>query len=264
MRGMRRSLLCSLSLGLLALWAPAAAPAADSPIVRFATTLGNIDVRLLPGDAPQTVANFMGYVNRGDYNGSFFHRSAPGFVIQGGGYTYAGGAEAIPQQAPVQNEFKVSNTRGTLAMAKLGGDPNSATNQWFFNESDSNAANLDNQNGGFTVFGRVIDSGGLSVMDAIASQSTVNAGSSFDQLPVVNYTTGGPITGNNLISVNSITVLGTDTTAPAITITRPAAGQHFTQGQTVASAFACNDGDGVGVATCSAPGVVDTRTVGAA
>jgi cyclophilin family peptidyl-prolyl cis-trans isomerase len=57
----------------------------------------------------------------------------------------------IAQDAAVQNEFKVPNTRGTLAMAKLDTGPNTATNQWFVNLAD-NRANLDNQNGGFTVF----------------------------------------------------------------------------------------------------------------
>ena len=123
--------------------------------VRFETNLGNIDVQLLPADAPKTVANFLQYANSGAFNGSFIHRSVPSFVIQGGGYTWSNsaGPVAVPSNAPVVNEFKISNTRGTIAMAKLGADPNSATNQWFFNLVD-NSSNLDNQNGGFTVFGR--------------------------------------------------------------------------------------------------------------
>src|SRR4051812_15974596 len=123
--------------------------------VRFQTDLGNIDVVLFPEVAPQTVANFLNYVNRHDYDGSFMHRSVPNFVIQGGGFKFVNNhQQAIPTDPPVVNEFHVSNTRGTLAMAKLGSSPDSATSQWFFNESDANASNLDNQNGGFTVFGR--------------------------------------------------------------------------------------------------------------
>jgi uncharacterized protein (TIGR03437 family) len=183
--------------------------------VRFQTTLGNIDVDLLPGDAPRTVQNFLNYVNRGAYNNSFFHRSVPGFVIQGGGFRWsANGPSEIPSDPPVVNEYKVSNTRGTIAMAKLGSGPNTATNQWFFNLSDSNASNLNNQNGGFTVFGRVSNSDGLAVMDRIAAQRVFNAGGAFDNIPLVNFT-GGTIGEQHLIRVTSISVL--DAVLPKIT-----------------------------------------------
>ena len=116
--------------------------------------------------APLTVQNFLNYVNDGDYVNTIIHRSVPGFIVQGGGFTAEGLAEllntntnpanaigVIPSDPPVVNEFSSerSNLRGTIAMAKLGGDPDSATNQWFFNLAD-NSTNLDNQNGGFTVF----------------------------------------------------------------------------------------------------------------
>ena len=192
--------LCALTVPT----APARAQAANDPIYVFHTNLGNIRVQLFPDIAPATVTNFLNYVNRGDYNGSFLHRSVSGFIVQGGGYTFVNGqAQAITTDPPVANEFHLSNMRGTLAMAKLGNDPNSATSQWFFNESDNNAANLDNQNGGFTVFGRIVDSAGLAVMDRIAAVPTVNAGSPFDQLPVINYQSG-TITQDNLVQVTSI------------------------------------------------------------
>ncbi len=175
------------------------------PVVRFTTSLGNIDVQLSPGVAPATVANFLGYVDRGDYNGSFVHRSVPGFVVQGGGYRFVNGqVQKITTQPPVVNEYKLSNLRGTIAMAKLGTDPNSATDEWFFNLGD-NSANLDNQNGGFTVFGHIVNSDGLAVMDAIAALPTTNASSPFDQLPVVNYTKGTTIMANNLVQLQAIT-----------------------------------------------------------
>ena len=175
-------------------------------VVRFATSRGNVDVQLRADVAPQTVGNFLNYVNRGAYDGSFVHRSVPGFVLQGGGYRFVNdNVETIPADPPVVNEFSLSNVRGTLAMAKLGNDPNSATSQWFFNESDDNAANLDAQNGGFTVFGTVVTNG-LGTVDAIAALPVVNAGSPFDQLPVVNYG-GGTITGDNLVTVNSVAVI---------------------------------------------------------
>ncbi len=183
---------------------------ASAQTVRFDTNLGNIDVQLLPNSAPNTVQNFLNYVNKGAYNNSLFHRSVSGFVIQGGGFTWADGtAKSIPQDKPIKNEFNVSNTRGTLAMAKLGGDPDSATNQWFFNTAN-NASNLNFNNGGFTVFGRITTAASLAVMDNIAARQTINAttqlGAAFDTLPVIGYG-GGNVTDANLILVRSITVL---------------------------------------------------------
>lgn len=179
---------------------------AGAQTVRFATNLGDIDVVLLPESAPLTVENFLRYARRGAYDNSFFHRSVRNFIIQGGGYTFQNNQPAaIPQDPPVRNEFRVSNTRGTIAMAKLGNDPNSATNQWFFNLAN-NSSNLNNQNGGFTVFGRVADAAGLAVMDRIAGVPVFDAGSPFDSLPLQNYR-GGSVTAANLIIVNSITIL---------------------------------------------------------
>src|SRR5436190_5143793 len=178
--------------------------------VRFQTSVGNIDVTLLPNDAPKTVANFLAYLHANAYANSFIHRSVPQFVIQGGGYQWsdASGPVPIPQSTPVVNEFKVSNTRGTLAMAKLGTDPNSATSQWYFNEVD-NSSNLDSSNGGFTVFGRVANDASLAVMDQIASVQPYDAsgtfGSDFTDLPLINYT--GTFTSQNLVTVTAILVV---------------------------------------------------------
>src|SRR5262245_2471294 len=144
--------------------------------VRMSTSLGVIDIELFDAEAPATVANFLNYVTSGVYVNSFIHRSVPGFIIQGGGYGWDGSQNRyynVPANPAVVNEYSPnrSNRRGTIAMAKLGGDPNSATNQWFFNLAD-NSANLDNQNGGFTVFGRVIGNG-MQVVDAIAARPVV-------------------------------------------------------------------------------------------
>lgn len=180
-------------------------------VVRFETALGNIDVALTPAAAPATVANFLGYVSRGDYSNTFFHRSVPGFIIQGGGFSDNNGTiNTVAAQAPVVNEFNVSNTRGTIAMAKLGGDPNSATDQWFFNLAD-NGSNLDNQNGGFTVFGHVANDAGLAVMDAIAALKVVdasggNTSSPFSALPVLSSYTGTTVNPSDLVTVSQITM----------------------------------------------------------
>jgi cyclophilin family peptidyl-prolyl cis-trans isomerase len=167
----------------------------NGSIVKFATVLGDINVLLYdqanPGvtrTTPLTVANFLRYMNDGKYADTIFHRSASGFVIQGGGFSRpANDGEApvdIATYPAVQNEPGNTNVRGTIAMAKLGGDPNSATSQWFFNLGD-NASNLDNQNGGFTVFGRIIK--GLDVMDAIAALRTWNFDGAFTDLPLRDH-----------------------------------------------------------------------------
>lgn len=176
---------------------------AANTIVRMETNVGPFNIELYDTEAPLTVANFLNYVNRGDYSNSVIHRSAVTgfppvpFIIQGGGYAHVNvfGLEFFfdfPNDPPVQNEFSPSrsNVRGTIAMAKLDGDPDSATSEWFINLGD-NSANLDNQNGGFTVFGHVIDPG-MGVVDTIAGLNKIATSISmtdgsqrfFNELPV--------------------------------------------------------------------------------
>ena len=193
--------------------------------VRMQTSLGDIDIQLMDTDAPVTVANFLNYVTSGTYVNSFMHRSVPGFIIQGGGYLWSdvsNGVSSIPANAPVTNEFSASrsNLRGTIAMAKLSGDPNSATSQWFFNLAD-NSANLDNQNGGFTVFGEVIGDG-MQVVDAIAALRVVNGvaanySTAFDSLPVVTAPTTW-ITAQNLVIISAVSVLPDLTASAAVPV----------------------------------------------
>ena len=178
--------------------------------VRLQTSLGAIDIELFDSAAPLTVANFLNYVNSGAYNNSFIHRSVPKFIIQGGGYAWASGLPHIPAGAPVVNEFSPSrsNLRGTVAMAKRDGDPNSATTEWFVNLAD-NSANLDAQNGGFTVFGKVTASG-MAVVDAIAALQTRNAGGAFGNLPLTSIPASGTIQQENLVMVTSASALASD------------------------------------------------------
>jgi hypothetical protein len=110
--------------------------------------------------------------------------------VQGGGFRLrTNEIAAVPTLAPVTNEPFFSNVRGTVAMAKLGNNPHSATSQWFINLSDKNADNLDDQNGGFTVFGVVLGNG-MVVADAIASlpryDATKDLGGAFGELPLRN------------------------------------------------------------------------------
>ena len=134
---------------------------AMAKIVVIETPLGDIEIELLEEDAPKTVANFLNYIESGRYDKTFIHRSVHGFIIQGGGFAFIdGAAPGIDTFPTVVNEFKVSNTRGTVAMAKIGGQPDSATSQWFINTKD-NSASLDVDNGGYTVFVSFENAAGL-------------------------------------------------------------------------------------------------------
>lgn len=169
--------------------------------VRLRTPLGDIEIELLEQAAPQTVANFLNYVEDGDYVNTFFNRSVSNFVIQGGGFTFSNGqTEPVPADPPVVNEFNLSNIRGTLAMAKLGGDPNSATSEWFINLAD-NSANLDGQNGGFTVFARVVGEG-MDVADSIGLLQQWNAGGAFVEIPLIDYPGTGSIQNENIVFIS--------------------------------------------------------------
>lgn len=174
--------------------------------------------------APISTENFENYVEDGDYANTIIHRSVSDFIIQGGGFTVDGLANTlqdpstavsrIPADAPIQNEFSSerSNIRGTIAFAKLGNNPNSATNQWFFN-LDDNSSNLDNQNGGFTVFGEVLGLQDLEVLEAIAAlptsdQSTFFNEGAFTDLPLIfDDPTNPTITSDdNLVRYQNISI----------------------------------------------------------
>ena len=197
----------------------AAPQAAVATIVAVETDLGTIEINLYDNATPATVTNFLNYVNSGAFTDSIIHRSAPGFVIQGGGYITDINAEIseIITNPPVTNEPVYSNIRGTIAMAKLGGDPNSATSQWFINLAD-NASNLDGQNGGFTVFGEV--TAGLDVVDAIAALPRYEFESPFTELPLQNYsatdyTDAVPVDNTHLVIVTAVTVPDTEANTAA-------------------------------------------------
>jgi peptidyl-prolyl cis-trans isomerase A (cyclophilin A) len=182
------SAVAALSAVVLCLAADCPAAADFASVVRVTGNMGEFDIQLLEAQTPKTAANFLGYVQRGDFSNSIIHRSVPGFIVQGGGFTLRSNTIAdVPTRQPVTNEPFYSNVRGTVAMAKAGGDPHSATSQWFINLSDNNAANLDKQNGGFTVFGVVLGNG-MAVADAVAALPFYDAspwfGTSFSNLPL--------------------------------------------------------------------------------
>jgi peptidylprolyl isomerase len=153
--------------------------------VLLVTSMGNITIELYD-DMPITTGNFKNLVSTGVYDGTNFSRVAYGFVIQGGDATPKG--ITVP---PIQDELpnKHSNVRGAVAMAKTS-QANSATDQFFIDLNDTNAASLDSN---YSVFGMVIS--GMDVVDAIG-RVPIN--------PTNSATDGTPITPVTIISAQFI------------------------------------------------------------
>ena len=148
----------------------------ENPVVLLETTSGDILVELYPDKAPETVANFLKYVDNGFYNNTIFHRVIPGFMIQGGGLTAR--MQQKDTEAPIKNEADngLKNDRGTIAMARTM-DPHSATAQFFINLVDNDFLNFQAPSGngwGYCVFGKVTE--GMDVVGKIAKVKTTTVG----------------------------------------------------------------------------------------
>ncbi|MDK2858328.1 MAG: peptidyl-prolyl cis-trans isomerase [Verrucomicrobiota bacterium] len=161
-----KALLAILLLGVFNL------QAGEKPMILMKTTQGDIKLELDDEKAPNTVENFLKYVESGHYNGTIFHRVIDNFMIQGGGLT----EDMVPKSAPytVENEANngLKNTRGTIAMARTS-DPHSAGAQFFINVVDNDFLDFKAptpQGWGYCVFGKVID--GMDVVDAIKGVAT--------------------------------------------------------------------------------------------
>ncbi|MFZ9298212.1 MAG: peptidylprolyl isomerase [Hylemonella sp.] len=140
------------------------------------TGQGVITLELDAGKAPNTVANFLAYVNKGHYNGTIFHRVIPGFMIQGGGMEP--GMQQRATDKPIENEANngLKNNTYTIAMARTS-SPHSATAQFFINVADNDFLNHTSpsmQGWGYAVFGKVVS--GTEVVDKIASSQTGQRG----------------------------------------------------------------------------------------
>ena len=145
-------------------------------MVKLHTNHGTITLELDAAKAPETVKNFLAYVESGHYANTVFHRVIDGFMIQGGGFEP--GMKQKPTQPPVKNEADngLKNDRYTVAMARTS-DPHSASAQFFINVADN--AFLDHsaktQSGwGYCVFGRVVE--GQDVVDKIGAVKTATRG----------------------------------------------------------------------------------------
>ena len=200
-------LICHYVVPISSLVALAFCSISFATVVEFQLSNGeSIQVNLYDETTPKTVENFLSYVDDGAYTNAVIHRSVADFIVQGGGFTFDGTTmQDIPSSEAVINEPIYSNVRGTIAMAKISGNANSATNQWFFNLAD-NSTNLDQQNGGFTTFGQVLESD-LAKIDEIAALSKCAYAEPFGNLPVIDFNCTGDIAIENLVTIVALIVI---------------------------------------------------------
>jgi cyclophilin family peptidyl-prolyl cis-trans isomerase len=152
----------------------------SNPHVYVKTNVGGFTIELYADKAPETVANFLNYVEKGYYSETIFHRVIKGFMIQGGGFT--GDMSQKETAPPIKNEADngLKNKKYTLAMARTA-VVNSATSQFFVNTV--NNTGLDHKDKtqagyGYCVFGIVIE--GAEVIDKIEMVQTTTKGSYAD------------------------------------------------------------------------------------
>ncbi len=152
--------------------AAAAAPAAAAPArprVEVVTSLGNFTVELNPERAPLTVANFLKYVDRGQYTNTLFHRAIANFVIQGGGYDTHDRLKTAPFTTVNESGNGLTNQRGTVGLAR-GAAPHSGDCQFYVNLADNSDLDPSVAHWGYAIFGKVVQ--GMDVVDLIGDQAT--------------------------------------------------------------------------------------------
>jgi len=149
------------------------AGAVSGPVVVLETTMGNIRIALDEAKAPISAKNFLAYVRSGHYDGTTFHRTIPGFMVQGGGMDAQMKEKAT--RPPIKNEAnnRLRNGRGTVAMARTA-EPNSATSQFFVNVKNNASLDYGIGGAGYAVFGTVVE--GMDVVDRIVAVRTTSRG----------------------------------------------------------------------------------------
>ncbi len=180
---MKKTLISMLVVISLVLAAGSAIAEDPNPKVILNTSKGQIVLVLYADKAPETVKNFLAYVDAKYYDGTIFHRVIPNFMIQGGGFT--ADMKRKTTRPPIQNEADkgIKNDRGTIAMARTG-DPHSATAQFFINSKDNGFLNHKSksmQGWGYAAFGKVVE--GMKIVDAISAVKTTRRGP-YSDVPV--------------------------------------------------------------------------------
>jgi cyclophilin family peptidyl-prolyl cis-trans isomerase len=166
-----------------------AVPQVTMTIGNGSTSLGSFVITLDPARAPITVDNFLNYVNTNWYVGTVFHRHAPGFVLQGGGYPTGVSTTNIPMlkatNPPItlEDNAGLSNLRLTVAMARTQA-ADSATSQFFINLVDNTGLDRTATARGYAVFGTV--SGGSDVVAAMTASPCTPVTFFSECLPIPN------------------------------------------------------------------------------
>lgn len=236
-------------LWVILLFAVASLQAQAGTLAQFRTVYGDIEVELFDQDKPVTVSNFVQYVKSGRYRNTFIHRCITNFVIQGGGFTVTGSnptniaVSNIPTYPPIPNEAGVgarySNVYGTIAMAKLAGDTNSATSQWYFNLADNLFLDAPNTNNHFTVFGRVVR--GTDALDSFqrfvrhvagvnTSNVIINLGGAFAALPLRQ----SPVIISNVVYIADSDIVYVDVSLLSVRVTIEGSGRREISWRSVA------------------------------
>jgi peptidyl-prolyl cis-trans isomerase A (cyclophilin A) len=211
-RLLRRAFRYAGALALLTISTVSMHSASAGTLVSISTNFGNVQVDLFDEVTPTTVNNFVSLISGGTYTNTIIHRSVSDFVIQGGGFKT--NFSDAPNNGNIPLEYKILNTRGTIAMARSA-LPNSANSQFFISTDDNSvtlAPRPDDPNvsgnqasDGYAAFGWVVS--GMEVIDAIAALNKYNFGSPFDELPLKDYTAGNTVTDANKVIVNSISIV---------------------------------------------------------
>lgn len=260
--------------GAAALAARAQTPDPNHTVVRFeiltgGTNFGNVDIELFDQEKPETVRNFLMYVYSGAYSNLVLHRLDPGFVVQAGHVHVDDPASTSPfttypawtDFGRITNEYSVgpqlSNSYGTIAMARVGGQINSASHDWFINLADNPF--LNSVDGGFTVFGRVVNTtgsqDGTNLLNYFNTFTTNNIdrvfipdyGEQLAELPVTTNRVQNPAF-NELFTVRASVIQGNtvgDKTAPTLQVTQPGGTFITTSNSTITIAGTAADNQAV-------------------
>lgn len=182
MHAVRMSVLGLWCLASFAVAQPQAPALPDAPTLtpraKVETSLGSFVIRLDAEKAPGTVLNFVRYVEDKYYDGTIFHRVISDFIIQGGGYTRELNEKVQGLRPPIKNEWRngLRNDRGSVAMARLGNQPDSARASFFINVVNNDFLNKPNDGAAYCVFGHVVE--GMETVDKIR-QTPVTTDSRF-------------------------------------------------------------------------------------
>jgi cyclophilin family peptidyl-prolyl cis-trans isomerase len=144
-------------------------PAVVSPQVQVVTSLGNFTIELNAERAPLTVANFLAYVDKGQYTNTLIHRAVANFVIQGGGFNTDYTAKPAPATVANESGNGLSNVRSSVGLARSQ-EPHGGNAQFYVNLNDNPALDPQQTRWGYAVFGRVTS--GMDVVDRIGNVAT--------------------------------------------------------------------------------------------